>query len=142
MIPNIYVALLMLSYLRLEINSTQHSMLANTDTKVIFIHIFDTKWYPTSILALFVYIFCLLVFPDFIMIWFFNNLILLLKYVMFEIFPVLVRDKFYQEFINFGNPKIIFLVYIFMFNLSQEINFSIIVCFVLTIYFWIRKCLN
>ena len=53
---------------------------------------------------------------------------------MFEMFPVLVNDKFYQGFIYLGILLIILLEEYFMFNLSWELHFDIIVCFALIIY--------
>ena len=74
-------------------------------------------------------------FPDFIIIQFFIELILLLKSVMFEKKPIFVHDNFYQGFIYFRNPLIIIIEDCFMFNLYKELHFSIIVCFVPMIYF-------
>ena len=66
---------------------------------------------------------------------FFSDFNLLIKYFMFETFPIFVHDKFYQGFIYFDNPLINLLEECFMFNLSQELHFYIIVCFVILFYF-------
>ena len=66
---------------------------------------------------------------------FFVDFTLLLKYVMFEMLPALVHGNFYQGLIHFGITLIIILEEYFMLDLSRQLHFSIIVCFVLIICF-------
>ena len=117
-------------------------MLANPDAKIIFIRKFYQEWFPTIMLSFRVFMICSLALSVFIIIWIFKLLYFTAKFhnvwnfscfCSWLILPII--DLFWIS-ANYHYWRI------FIFILSWELHFSIILCFVIIISFWLCRYLN